>query len=374
MALMGTSTSIDIREGVELGPMTTLGIGGPARYFVEVHTKEALREAVGWAHGRALPIFILGGGSNVLVSDNGFDGLVIKPHFVGITILESNIDFARIKIGASEVLDEVIEWTVGEGLWGMENLSFVPGRVGATAIMNVGCYGAQSSDFIESVEVFDRQTGEIKELSREQCKFGYRRSCFSDEDKGRYIILSITVKLRKIGEPNLSYIDVRRYFDNMRVRAPNQGQVRYAITQIRKGKGQDTSEYKSAGSFFKNLRLSDEEYQILHNNIEGNFGAYKAGKLDELKDRFRELDAIKIPTGFILDKILNLHGLYVDGAALSPKQIIMITNTGNATSRDVMKLFGAVRKITHKKTGMKLVNEPELVGFTHDELEICFEL
>lgn len=363
-----------IKENVELGPLTTLRIGGVAKYYVEVGTSEELREALEWAHEKDVPIFVLSGGSNILVSDKGFPGLVINPRFLGIEVVDEDTATMLVRVGSGENLDKFIGWSVNHGLWGLENLSFVPGNVGATPVFNVGCYGAQVSDTIERVEAVDIKTGAVRNLNKDKCAFEYRKSIFNTIDEGKYIITAAYFRLSKEGTANLTYIDTKRFFENMRVRSPSLAQMRYAITSIRGRKGQDTNEFWSAGSFFKNLRLQSDEYKILKKNIVRNFGERAGGQIENLKNRFMEPTSIKIPTGYILDKLLRLHGARVGGAQLNRKQIIMIVNSGGATAEHVMKLFQRVRQITYYKTGAKLQNEPTLVGFTPEEIKDYFSL
>ena len=333
-----------------LAPYTTLRIGGPARYFAEIENEQELSEGLTFAKVKpsGLPIFVLGGGSNILVSDKGFDGLVIRPMIMGREVISPPIpspynkgragEEIRIRVGAGEVLDDVIGWTVENGWWGLENLSFIPGLTGALAIQNVGAYGTEASEVIESVEVFDRANNDLRIMSNEECGFEYRRSRFNTTDKNKFIILRVLLKLKKNGRSNLSYEDVKSYFGNRlpagKTGIPKLIELRNAIIEIRKNKGQDPNEIWSAGSFFKNFVVCDNE------GVE-----------------------YKISAAEILDKRLGLKGLQVGGAKLSEKQVINMVNTGNATARDCIELFERVRAIVLDKTGLKLVNEPEFVGF-----------
>src|SRR3989344_472760 len=209
-----------ISEKVPLAPLTTLRIGGPARFLIEVASESELTEALTFAHDKNLPIFILGGGSNVLVSDQGFDGLVIQPKFTGISVhiedtFSNDVASAVIVVaGAGEALDDVISKTVDMGLWGLENMSFIPGTMGGAIIKNAGAYGQEIGDVVEGVRVYDRKQDEFDLLSREQCHFTYRHSIFNTNGKGRYIILSVNLCLSKGGIPNLKYKDLQDYFNS----------------------------------------------------------------------------------------------------------------------------------------------------------------
>ena len=326
---------LDIKENTPLKDHTTFRIGGPARYFVEIKNVEELKETVAFARDKNLPLLILGGGSNVLVSDEGFPGLVIHPKFMGF-----EIDGETVRFGSGELWDDVVKRCVEAGLWGIENLSFVPGDAGGFVIQNVGAYGQEARNVIDQVHVFDTITNVELQMSNYECKFGYRRSIFNTEERGRYVILNITIKLAKNGTPNTSY----------GIKADDLVGMREAIIAVRKSKGQDPQEYWSAGSFFKNVFMDSEAFQKLSSDIQ-------AGAWDEAEGRH------KIPAGFLLDKICNLKGLTVGGAKLSELQVINIINIGNATARDVLALFEKARDIVREQTGITLEHEPELVGF-----------
>ena len=337
---------MEIKENIPLAPYTTLRIGGPAKYFIEVTNEQELNEGLAFAKARPsfakgsplgeLPVFILGGGSNVLFADKGFDGLVIRPLIKGRNVQPASRwttpnNEILVEVGAGEVLDDVIAWTVENDWWGMENLSFIPGLIGAMVIQNVGAYGQEASEVIESVEVMDILTLETKIISNKECKFDYRKSRFNTRDKNKFVILNVTFKLRKIGKPNISYKDLQGYFGD---KMPKQKEVRGAVIKIRTDKGQDPNEIWSAGSFFKNFVVSDEE---------GN--------------------RYKISAAQVLDKTLNLKGFQVGGAKLSEQQVLNVVNTGKATARDCIELFEKVRDLVGEKTGLTLINEPEFVGF-----------
>ena len=204
----------------------------------------------------------------MLFADIGFDGLVVRPLMKGREVsppLPSPYDKGRvgegilIKVGAGEELNGVVAWTVDSGWWGMENLSFIPGLTGALVIQNVGAYCQEASEIVESVEVFDTQDGSLRTFSKEQCGFTYRHSVFNTSEKGRYMILSVTLRLIKNGKPNISYKDLQSYFGR---ESPSQSEVREAVIKIRSGKGQDWQALPSAGSFFSNFRLNKRDICI----------------------------------------------------------------------------------------------------------------
>ncbi len=368
---------MNIQENISLAPYTTLHIGGPAKFFVEIESVEELKGALEFAQiqrsdlregqtfGASLPVFILGGGSNILVSDNGFNGLVIKINIRGRGIIQ-DVDEVLLKIAAGETLDEIIALAVENGWWGMENLSLIPSTMGALVIQNVGAYGAETAQIVTSVDVFDRIDGTVKKLSAGDCKFRYRASIFNKEDKGRYIVLAVEIRLQKFGQTNINYIDLRRYFSREGISNPSIGQVREAVISIRRTKGFDTDKIWSAGSFFKNVFLDIDKLGLFARMVEDGFGKAKAEELNEVIKKLSpdtSTGSIKIPTAFILDKLLELKGMQIGGAKLSELQVLSIVNTGKATAADVIALFEKVKTLVLEKTGLTLEPEPEFLGF-----------
>ncbi len=328
---------MEIRENIPLKDYTTFRIGGPARFFVEVTTEEELADAFLFARKKSLITLIIGGGSNMLVSDRGFDGLVIHQKFAGF-----KIEGEKVTIGAGENWDECARKIVEAGLWGIENLSFVPGDAAGLAVQNVGAYGQEASQVIEDVYVYDIKHDTSYWMDHASvCEFGYRSSIFNTSRRGEFVIMSIALRLSKNGKPNTSY----------GLKEGTIQEMRDQVIAIRKSKGQDPNEYRSAGSFFKNAILTDEEFRKLPEEI-------RKGAWDEPNGKH------KIPAGFLLDKICNLKGLAVGGAKLSELQVINIINTGGATADDVLDLYKKARDIVFEKTSIRLINEPELVGFT----------
>ena len=386
-----------VEENVPASTFTTLRIGGPTRYLVDVNTERELTDALTFAHERDLPVYILGGGSNILVSDFGFAGVMIRPLMLGKEKLSEDIVSAqnirkvrpsatvRLKVGAGENLDDVVVWTVLNAWWGIENISFVPGKLGGAIIQNAGCYGQEIAEAVESVEVYDREQDEFETLSKKACGFTYRHSIFNTNHKDRYIIMAVNLILAKTGTPNLKYKDVANYFALPSValakdggfKIPSQAEVRQAIIEIRTKKGQDPSQFWTAGSFFSNFKLKQKNFEILLAKIEANFSKEKAQELADLIQKIKapsDAGMIKVPTAWILDILLGLKGFSIGGAELSQRQVLNVTNTGKATAKDCMELFKKARKIVWEKTGLLLVNEPELVGFRKEELENYFAL
>ncbi len=351
---------MQIQENILLAPYTTFKIGGPARWFCVVENQFDALEAFEFARDKQLKTFVLGGGSNILVSDEGFNGLVIKVVNKGIEILTENSDQVLLKVASGEVWDEVVKFSVKNNWWGIENLSHIPGSSGAIAVQNVGAYGQEASKVIESVTVFNRETHQILNLAATDCGFGYRQSIFNTAERGKYIIFYITFKLSKKAQPDLSYRDLQIKFEG---KNPRLDKIREAVIEIRDKKFPFPTEAKkgNAGSFFKNPILNNEEYDLLEHNVAINFE--KEG-LEKLKAKvFKDGNSLKVPAAFLID-LCNLKNLQSGGAAINPNQpLVIINQSGTATAQDVLNLAKEVRQSVFNKTGIGLKFEPELIGF-----------
>lgn len=368
---------LSIIENHPLKNLTTFRIGGNARYFAEVESELALRAALQYAGEKDLPILVLGGGSNVLISDEGFDGFVVSMNIKGFEIIEespsSPVETSKIeeslglpsevivKIASGEVWDEVVARCVDEGWWGVENLSYIPGKMGAFAIQNVGAYGQEASQVIEKIEVMDIETSEIRVFSNADCRFSYRSSIFNGSEKGKYIILNTILRLRIDGKPNMTYPDVVSYFDEKGIKEPTLAHMREAVIDIRKRKLPDVEVRGSSGSFIKNLLLSEEEYELLVKNIEQNFSLKEVEVIRSYYQKFRTFEGIKIPTGYLIE-ICGLKGLQVGGAKVHERAGLVIVNeTGEASAKDVLDLFAKVQKIVKEKTEMEIEAETQIL-------------
>ncbi len=369
------SIDVNILETEPLKPHTTFKIGGPARYFVHAATLEDFRAAVNLACNNSLPFFILGGGSNVLVSDRGFDGVVVHPDCRGIELLHEDEESVTLGVSAAETWDDLVQYTVGHGWWGIENLSHIPGQAGAALVQNIGAYGQQVGDVVQSAEVLEIATGLTLAISAAECGFGYRRSVFNTTARGKLIIVGLTLRLTKHGVPHLDYPDVRAYFRDYGVAAPSLDEIRQGIISIRDSKFPFPREERNGnvGSFFKNLSLDETEYAALHGNIQRNFSSGVLARLEEVRNRFPSAGQIKIPTAFLIS-VCGLKGHKIGGAKVNDSQPLVLLNQGGATASDVVALARHVRRTVWAKTGMKIEIEPELVGFSAQELDYLYNL
>ncbi len=331
-----------IEESVSLAPYTTFRIGGEARFFVEPATIDDLAGAVRFAKEKDLPILVLGEGSNMLIPDSGFAGLVIRPRIVGVALDENGLLVA----GAGEHWDDIVAFSVARNFSGLENLSYIPGTVGAAPVQNIGAYGSEIKNTLAWVEVFDTHTEAARKLTAAECGFGYRESFFKSDAGKKFIITCVAFQLSKDAQPNISYKDLANYFVGKAM--PTIAEVRDAVISIRKAKLPDVAEVGTAGSFFKNPIISEEKYQSLLAEFPG------------LPSFPAEGSQRKIPLAWILDKALGLNGFREGNVGLYKTQPIAIVNFGGATYLEVKKIAEKITMMVQEKIGINVeweVNE-----------------
>jgi UDP-N-acetylmuramate dehydrogenase len=358
---------MEFLENYPLQPLTSFKIGGPAKFFCAPATPVEITEALAFAADKDLRTFILGGGSNVVISDDGLDALVINPSKRGMKVIEETDKEVLIEVCAGENWDEFVQYAIGNNWWGIENLSYVPGSAGAFAVQNVGAYGQEASDVVASVEAYDVKSGKVVNLSNKECGFYYRHSIFNTIQKGQYIILSTTLRLGKNGKPNLSYPDlVKRFGDS----TPTLPQIREAIIEIRNRKYPfpRTAEGGSVGSFFQNPILNDEQVSKLRGRIREEFGSDASQKFAELEEKFSSKKIGLKASAFLID-ICGLKGAEVGGVKVNENQPLVLLNKGNGTSRDVLEIAQKVRSVVYARTGVVIPIEPELVGFSKADFD-----
>ncbi len=358
---------MQISENVSLAPYTTFYIGGPSRYLIFAQDTGEIAEAVAFAKDKQLPLLFFGGGSNMLVADQGFNGTAVRIESVGIDIVAEDDLSITLQVASGEVWDDVVRFACEEGWWGIENLSHIPGFTGAFTVQNVGAYGQEASGVVESVEVLDLQDQQIKVLKNEQLQFSYRHSIFNTVEKNRYIILSTNLKLSKLPQPNLSYGDLSSRFAG---KNPDLMEIRKAIIEIRDTKFPFPSEPTkgNSGSFFRGRILTADEFDQLQKKIAKTFGVESGRRLTSMKNRLEVIQGFKTPTAFLIEMCVGKE-LRVGGAALNPVQpAIIINQTGQASASDVLTLFKEVQTQVREKTSVTLEAEPELIGFTEAEI------
>jgi UDP-N-acetylmuramate dehydrogenase len=331
---------MQLKENISLKLLNTFRVGGEARYFVEAETKKDLQEALDFALANKLALLILGGGSNVLISDEGFPGLVLKINLKGIQWLDRSED-VEVQAQAGEEWDNLVSQAVERELFGLENLSGIPGSVGGAPVQNVGAYGVELKEVLNWVEVFDTETKKFKRLSKEECQFYYRGSVFKKPEGNKYIITEVSMLLKKEGRLNLSYKDVREFFSSRDISSPTLNQVRQAILEIRGRKFPDLKKFGTAGSFFKNPIISEDNYKKLLTKYP-DLPSYKASP-----------GKVKIPLAWIIDNACNLKGLREGEVGVSEKQAIVLVNYGEASASDIKELSEKIRQAVKEKTGIE---------------------
>ncbi len=384
-----------IQENIPLAQYTTFKIGGPARFFCAVTSEADLLEAVKFAMEKGMPMLVIGSGSNVLVGDTGYSGLVIRMEIKGITYTASitdtfpprainhsaplrlspgsvgselandlSQDFSVINVAAGEIMDKFIENIVSQGLYGLENLSAIPGTVGASPVQNISAYGQEVGNVIQVVKALDTKTMEFALLSQKECVFAYRDSIFKHE-KGRYIITAVTYNLSKNGKVDISYPDLRRFFETKNIEEsgakrviksvenitkpiePTLRQVRDAVMEIRSKKLPDWTKWGTAGSFFKNPIISESEWQEL------------AKKYPEMPHWAESDGKVKISLGWILDKLCDAKGLVMGNVGTYENQALVIVSKPGATASEVVALAQRLMKCVKDRTGIQIESEVE---------------
>lgn len=347
--------SFELRRDEPLAPHTSLHIGGPAEYFVSAQTAEALVEALDWAAACSLPVTVLGGGSNVVVSDDGVPGLVVQPAIMGER-LEQQGDVVTLRAGAGTLWDELVASTVHRGFAGLECLSGIPGHVGATPIQNVGAYGQEIAGALASVEVYDRERRERRELGREECELGYRTSRFKAREPGRFIVLSVTFTLRAGGAPCVAYPEIARALSVRGAAPPSVAEARDAVLATRRKKSmvieRGDENARSCGSFFLNPELDPEPYRAL------------AERLGEAPPSF-ELPhgRRKVPAAWLIERAGLRRGQRWDAVGISTKHSLALVCHEGATARALVAAAHAVREQVGSRLGVWLEPEPVFLGF-----------
>lgn len=354
-----------IRTRVPLAPMTTLGIGGPAQFFASANSVEHLVQGVQWARDRDLPLFVLGGGSNVVISDSGFPGLVLRVDIRGLGAEVRDQD-ARIIAGAGEEWDAIVATTVERGWAGLECLSGIPGRVGATPIQNVGAYGQEISETMEKVEALDLETNQLVQLNSTECGFGYRTSRFKTSDKQRFIITSVMYRLRIDSPPTIRYAELERRLSSAGSE-PGLADVRRAVLEIRRSKAMVIDpadpDSMSVGSFFVNPILTRNDFERLKSN------RIRSGERSESIPGFPQEDGtIKTSAAWLIEHAGIERGFVHGNVGISRKHALAIINRGGGTAAELLELKNLIQARVRDKLGIELVPEPVFVGFDGEDV------
>ncbi len=359
------SGGVTILENVSLAPYTTLGVGGTARWFVETGDEAEMLAAARFARAQGVECFLLGGGSNLLVSDDGFAGVVVRMTGAGLTWVDEGDGFACIQASAGIEWDSVVRLAVERGCAGVECLAGIPGSVGGTPVQNVGAYGQEVSHSIVRVRALDLRTEAAVELTAAECGFGYRRSRFNTTDAGRFAITRVDYELAMDGAPLLEYRDVKNYFALHGVARPTLVQTADAVREIRSQKGMLLDEHdadsRSAGSFFKNPVVRSEEIQRLA--ASAGWHAVDVPRFPTGRGHAQEEGMVKLSAAWLMELAGFEKGFAMGRAGLSTKHVLAIVNRGGATAAEIVALRDAVIEGVWARTAVRLEQEPVLLGF-----------
>ena len=346
-----------LQENVPLAGLTTMQVGGPSRYFAEARTPAEAVEAFQFARANSLPLFVLGGGSNLVISDQGWPGLTLKVAISGIHE-RSEHGKTLFHVGAGEEWDQFVAHAVARNCAGIECLSGIPGSVGGTPVQNVGAYGQEISDTIESVLVFDRKRSQICELSNQACAFSYRSSIFNTSERERFLILEVTYALTPGRAPHLEYADLKHYFADKST-PPTLAETRDAVLKIRASKGMlivpGDPDCRSAGSFFKNPVLTPERYAELH--------ARAASRGLQIPSYPALTAQHKVSAAWLVEHSGFRKGHVAGRVGISSKHALAIINLGGATAADILALKTEIQEQVRKAWDIELQPEPAFVGF-----------
>jgi UDP-N-acetylmuramate dehydrogenase len=338
-----------IENNQPLSEHSTMRLGGPAKFLTEITARDQIVEAAEWAKDKNVKVIMIGHGSNIVWQDSGFDGLVLVNKIPGFEIARQGSEYI-VKLGAGEVWDDVVGRLVDQGLSGVEQLSLIPGTVGATPVQNVGAYGRELSESLISVEAYDTTENKFVEIANEDCGFSYRKSRFNQQDQNRFFICSITIKLAKTNPRPPFYASLEKYLKKHNITEYTPASIRASVINIRNSKLPDPKKVANCGSFFGNPIISKE-------------------KLSELKSKYPDIQAwdmkngkYKISAAWLLDS-LGLKG-YKDpatGMALWDKQPLVFVNEHAKSTKNLLDFRENIKLQVKESFGIDLKQEPELI-------------
>lgn len=355
-------------EHIALGPMTTLGVGGPARYLLRIHAEDELIAAVQFAQSQRLPVFVLGGGSNLLVGDSGFDGVVLRMEIAGELAFTEKAGAVEVRAAAGVDWDAFVLAVCERGLSGVECLAGIPGLVGGTPVQNVGAYGQEVAETIVWVRALDLTTMEFVELSAAECGFGYRRSVFNSSAKGRYVVTAVTFRFAVGRGVPLRYAELQRFFEG---RSPTPMEVYHAVRGIRHGKGMllvpGEADCRSAGSFFKNPVVDF----VVYERIVARVGDPPMAKGEPLvghpdyvpiPSAVPHWDAgegrVKLAAAWLVEQAGFSKGFAMGRAGISSRHTLALINRGGATAGEIVALRDEIVRGVEERFGVRLEQEP----------------
>ncbi len=335
---------LDFSKDVLLKNFTSIKLGGEAKLFVEANSEKDVESAVKYAQDNGLKIFVLGGGNNSIGRDEGYDGLIFKNNILGIKTTGQDSALQTFQVGAGEDWDNFVKFTVEQNLSGIEALSAIPGTVGASPVQNIGAYGQEVSETIQSLRAYDIENRKFVELQNDQCEFGYRSSIFREEMAGRYIITQVTFKLSKSAPRPPFYKAVENYLDQHNITDFTSQIIRQAVMEIRADKLPDPKIKPNAGSFFKNAIVDLETYRTLVKQYP-DMPSYPMN------------DKVKIPTGWLIDQA-GLKGQEINGIKIHDKNALVLINQSAKSYSDLATARQQIIDTVKDKFGITIEQEP----------------
>lgn len=334
-----------ITKNVNLSDFSTFKIGGKAKYFCKAQTPEDLKEAVVYAKEKELPFFVLGGGSNVVIPDEGLRGLVIKVELKGFKFEEREKGTVRVEAAAGESWDGLVQKSVSKNLYGLENLSGIPGTVGGAPVQNIGAYGVELKDVLHSVKVLDISDLQEKELKPEECFFGYRDSIFKKPIGQDLIITSVVFELKKKGRLNTDYPDIKKEIAKKKIKDLDPKKLRRVVLSIRKRKFPVLKNMGTAGSFFKNPIIGQNRKKVLEKRFP-EMPIFPAGE-----------GQYKVSLAWILDNVCGMKGYKLENIEVHDKQPLVLVNLGKGTAEELKNMSDKISQKVFRETGIKIENE-----------------
>lgn len=343
---MKTSNGIKILENYDLTKLNTFGVSAYAKFFVELNNESDIKELFLSTEFKNNEKLFLGGGSNVLFTKD-FDGIVILNKLKGIEIIENEKDYVLIRSMGGEKWHDLVTFVVLNEYWGVENLSFIPGTVGATPVQNIGAYGVEIKDVIESVEAYEIENGKKRIFTNKECLFGYRESVFKNKLKGKYFISAVVFRLSKKQNLNSNYEVLKKYLEENKIEIKKPKDISDAVVAIRKSKLPDPVFIGNAGSFFKNVYTDLNKIE----EIKINYGDVPF---------FEEFEKVKIPAGWLIEKC-GWKGKRVGNVGVHDKQALVLVNYGGATGMEIVDLSTQIIASVKAKFGLILEREVNLI-------------
>ncbi len=335
-----------IQENISLKPFTTFGIDKKAKFFTAVETLDELKAALLAAKEKQLTVFILGGGSNILLTRD-IEGLVIKLEIKGINLVKEDGDQLWVEVGAGEMWHELVLHSIAEDWAGLENLSLIPGTVGASPMQNIGAYGVEIKDVFDSLQAMHRETLEMQSFDAEACRFGYRESVFKQTFKDQFVITSVTFRLSKTPNFHLEYGAIREVLAANDIDQPSIRAISDAVIQIRQSKLPDPKEIGNAGSFFKNPTIPNAQFDALKASYPSIPG-------------YPSAEGVKVAAGWLIEQT-GWKGKRIGEVGVHAKQALVLVNYGGGTGEEIKKLSEQIQASVYDKFGVQLQAEVNFI-------------